>query len=115
MALSLPSDWDKLPDGPVGVTLRQVTLPPGAAIGPYEPIGLESIWVEHGTLWRSLFQPGETEPSGPAFVLLEKRAIPFTGTPPGIRQSLTSGEETPAELFVVTIEPAGFWPALPFP
>ena len=60
---AFPSDWRKLPPGPVTVTLRRVVLPPGAALAPYEPVGLETILVEEGQGSFAFIPAGESEPS----------------------------------------------------
>jgi hypothetical protein len=104
---SVPSDWDKLALGPIGVSLRQVTLPAGTHIGPYEPIGLEAMRVEAGTISRYYFEPGAAAPTGPAMTWNEGRVSPLLGMRPGMRYDLTSGGGGPAELLVLIIEPAG--------
>jgi hypothetical protein len=107
LARSIPSDWDKLAAGPVGVSLRRVTLPAGIHIGPYEPIGLEAMRVDRGAISRFYFKPGAAEPTGPAMHWYEPQVSPLLGVGPGMRYDLTSGSDEPAELLVLIIEPAG--------
>ena len=110
LSRSVPSDWEKLAFGPVGVSLRQVTLPAGTHIGPYEPVGLEAMRVESGEISRFYFQPGAVEPTLPSMNWNEGRVSPLLGVQPGMRYDLTSGRDGPAELLVLIIEPAGITP-----
>ncbi len=105
---SVPSDWKKLAAGPVGISLRQVTLPAGTHIGPYEPFGLEAMRIERGKATRYYFEPGADDPTQPPINWIEGRVAPLLGIRPGMRYDLTSGDDGPTELLVLIIEPAGF-------
>ena len=110
LSRSVPSDWEKLADAPIGVSLRLVTLPAGTYIDPYEPIGLEAIRVESGTITRYYFASGVAEPTGRPMIWGAGRVSPLLGINPGMRYDLASGDDGPAELLVLIIEPAGITP-----
>lgn len=107
LSRSTAADWEKLGTGAVAVTIRQVTLPAGTQIAPYEPIGLEAMWVERGKIMRYFFEPGATAPNGMPMVWIEGRGSPLLGIKPGMRYDLASSDDGPAELLVLIIEPAG--------
>lgn len=104
---SLAADWERVAGGPVGVSLRQVTLPAGLHVGPYEPVGLEAMRVESGEISRFYFEPGAAEPNGPAMHWYEGRVAPLLGIRPGMRYDMTSSGAEPTELLVLIIEPVG--------
>ena len=107
LANTVPSDWERFPPGPLEVTLRRVVLPAGTEIPPFDPLGLEAIRVESGAIAWGFLQQDETPRSG---MLVERRAgtsAPFVSAPPGVRRALRTASSGPAELLVLTIEPAG--------
>ena len=75
----------------------------------HEAPGLESLWIEKGAILHSLLPPGEAEPRGrPLFHPAGNRgAVMAPG--PGVRHVITSKDDEPAELLVLSIEPAGVW------
>jgi hypothetical protein len=107
LSRSIPSDWEKLAHGPIGMSVRQVTMPAGTRVGPYEPVGLETMRVERGTIARHYFEPGAAAPTGRSMNWIEGGATPLLGMNPGMRYDMTSGADEPAELLVLIIEPAG--------
>ena len=103
---SLSSDWEAFPPGPLHVGLRQVTLPPGTSIGPYQPVGLQALRIESGTLLHNFVPAGETAPRGRPLSQLPGTTAPFVRPSPGLREILATAGEQPAELLVLIIEPA---------
>ena len=106
LANTVPSDWEQFPPGALEVTLRRVTLPPGIELPPFDPLGLEAIRVESGAIAWGFLQQDESPRSG---MLVERRAgtsAPFVSAPPGVRRVLRTASSEPAELLVLTIEPA---------
>ena len=100
------SDWEAFPPGPLNVALRQVTLPPGSSVGPYEPVGLQAMQIESGTIARSFLPAGETVPRGRPVAQLTGTTSPFVRPSPGLREILASTGAKPADLLVLIIEPA---------
>ena len=100
------SDWDKLPPGPLNVTLRQVTLPPETHIGPYKRVGLQAMRIESGTVLRYLLPAGEATPRGRPQAQRPGTTIPFMAPVPGLRETVAVDGDQPAELLVLIIEPA---------
>ncbi len=107
---SAPFDWREMPAGPIALSMRRLTLPAGTTIGPYSPIGLESLHVETGRISRQYFKREMGEPAGPAMFTYEKSAVPFNGSASKIRVAFSSPADEAAELLVAIIEPAGLWP-----
>lgn len=107
LSRTVPSDWEKLAAAPIGVSLRLVTLPAGTYIAPYEPIGLEAMRIESGTITRFYFAAGSAESTGRPMIWSAGRVSPLLGINPGMRYDLASGADGPAELLVLIIEPAG--------
>jgi hypothetical protein len=103
---STVSDWDKLPPGPLNVTLRQVTLPPETHIGPYQPVGLQAMRIESGTVLRSLLPAGEATPRGRPQAQRPGTTTPLMALAPGLRETVAVDGDRPAELLVLIIEPA---------
>jgi hypothetical protein len=106
LANTVPSDWEQFPPGPLEVTLRRVILPPGIELPPFDPLGLEAIRVESGAIAWGFLLPDETPRPG---MLVERRAgtsAPFVSAPPGVLRALRTAGSGPAELLVLTIEPA---------
>ena len=106
------SDWRNLPPGPVTVTLRRVSLSPGAALAPYEPIGLETIHVEQGNVSVGFIPAGETEPAQP-LVYGPGSSTPLSSAQAGARRVVSNDREESATLLVLTIAPAGNEAATP--
>jgi hypothetical protein len=106
LSQTVPSAWQILPPGPLTVTLRQVTLPADATLGPYEAVGLETVQVERGSVSRSFLGPGETEPRGRSLFHAGSSATAFASISPGTRRIITNVGDEPALLLVATIEPA---------
>jgi hypothetical protein len=100
------SDWESFPPGPLNVGLRRVTLPPGTSIGPYQPVGLQALWIESGPLLHSYLPAGESEPSGRPLAHLTGSTAPFARPSTSVREILATNVEQPAELLVLIIEPA---------
>ena len=109
---AFPSDWRKLPPGPITVTLRRVALPPGAALAPYEPVGLETIVVEEGQGSFAFIPAGETEPSQP-LVYGPGSSTPLSSVQTGARRVVSNDGEEPVTLLILTIAPAGNGAATP--
>jgi hypothetical protein len=103
---SSPPDWEPFPPGPLNMTLRQVTLPPGTSIGPYHPVGLQALWIESGPLLHSFLGADESEPRGRPLAHLAGSTAPFARPSTGVREILASNGEQPAEMLVLIIEPA---------
>ncbi|MGH2616735.1 MAG: hypothetical protein ACRDJC_15990 [Thermomicrobiales bacterium] len=107
LSRAIPSDLEKLPPGPVTVTLRRVTLPPGAAPAPYELPGLQAIDVQAGQIGIAYTLPGETTPSRPATVYHAGQTAPFLPLQVGTKIAMTNSGDEPAELLVLAVAPAG--------
>jgi hypothetical protein len=105
--ISLTTDWDALPAGPVTVALRRVTLPPRTLLPPFEPRGLESIRVEHGSIAWTFAHSAEAADGGLRIHRRAGETAPFAISPGGAMRFLESTGEEPAELLVLTIEAAG--------
>lgn len=105
--ISLTTDWGALPDGPVTVSLRRVTLPPQTLLPPFEPRGLESIRVESGSIAWMFAHSAESAEGGPRIHRRPGETAPFAISPGGAMRFLESTGAEPAELLVLTIEPAG--------
>jgi hypothetical protein len=103
---AIPSDWRTLPPGPVTVTLRRLTLPAGAELAPYEPVGLETMHVEDGEVSLAFIPAGETEASRP-LDYGSGRSAPFLSAQPGTRRIVMNDGDAPATILVVTVSPAG--------
>ena len=99
-------DWETFPPGPLNVTLRQVTLPPEASIGPYQPVGLQAMQIESGPLARNFLAADETTPRGRPLTHLAGSTLPFVRPSTGVREILASNGKQPAEMLVLIIEPA---------
>jgi hypothetical protein len=106
LTYSNSSDWESFPPGPLHLALRQVTLPPGTSIGPYQPVGLQALWIESGPLLHSFLPAGETEPSGRPLAHLTGSTAPFVRPSTSVREILATNGDLPAELLVLIIEPA---------
>lgn len=111
---AFPSDWRKLPPGPVTVTLRRLVLPPGAALAPYEPVGLETILVEEGQGSFAFIPAGETEPSQP-LVYGPGSSTPLSSVQVEAQRVVSNDREEPLTLLVLTIVPAVDGAATPTP
>lgn len=114
LSSAFPSDWRKLPPGPVTVTLRRVALPPGAELEPYEPFGLETILVEEGQGSFAFIPAGETEPSQP-LVYGPGSSTPLSSVQAGARRVVSNDREEPATLLILTIAPADDGSSTPTP
>jgi hypothetical protein len=112
LSSAFSSDWRKLPPGPVTVTLRRVSLPPGAELTPYEPVGLETIVVEEGNASFAFIPAGETEPSQP-LIYGPGSATPLSSVQAGARRVVSNDSEEPATLLILTIAAAGDEAATP--
>ena len=106
LTYSSPSDWETFPPGPLHVALRRVTLPPGTSIGPYQPVGLQALWIESGPLLHSFLPAGESEPRGRPLAHLTGSTAPFVRPSTSVREILAAKDDQPAELLVLIIEPA---------
>jgi hypothetical protein len=106
LTYALPYDWEKLPAGPIDVSVRRLTLPPGESVGPYQPVGMEAMLVEQGTTYRSIYAPGSETPGSIPLFRGKGQVHPFVSFNNGARNGIDVGDE-PAELLVVLIEPAG--------
>jgi len=100
------SDWEAFPPGPLNVALRQVTLPPGSSVGPYEPVGLQAMQIESGTITRSFLPNGDTAPVGRPLAHQAGSTTPFVRSSPGFREILAGSGQKPADLLVLLLEPA---------
>jgi hypothetical protein len=103
---SISSDWRTFPPGPLNVGLRRVTLPARTSIGPYQPVGLQALWIESGTLLHNFVPAGETAPRGRPLSQLPGSTAPFVRPSPGLREIFATDGDQPAELLVLIIEPA---------
>ena len=110
--VSIISDWEALPDGPMTVTLRRVTLPAQTLLPPFGPRGLESIRVEHGAIAWTFAHTAEAAESGLRIHRRAGETAPFAIAPDGALRFLESTGQEPAELLVLTIEPAQPWSGL---
>lgn len=107
MDVSIISDWEALPEGPVTVTLRRVTLPAQTLLPPFGPRGLESIRVERGSIAWTFAHTAEAAEGGLRIHRRAGETAPFAISPHGALRFLESTGDEPAELLVLTIEPAG--------
>jgi hypothetical protein len=105
LARAVPADWRRLPPGPVTLTLRRLTLPVGAALGPYEAIGLETFLVEQGEVGLVFMAPDANEPGRP-LVYGAGRSAPFVSLNPGTRRLVTNEGDGPATILVLAVVPA---------
>jgi hypothetical protein len=107
---STPSaEWRSLPAGPVSVSIWRLALPAATSAGPYEATGLESLWIEKGEILHSLLRPGETKPRGRPLFHPAGTGTPVMALAPGVQHVISSKDDKPAELLVLSIEPAGVW------
>ena len=88
------------------MTLRRLALPAGAALAPYESVGLETILVDDGQISLAFIPVGETEPSQP-LVFRAGRATPFLRDQPGTRRIVSNDSDEPAAIRVLTLSAAG--------
>ena len=107
LTYSAPSDWEAFPPGPIHVGLRQVILPAGTNIGPYQPVGLQALRIESGTVARNFVRAGDAAPRGNPINQLPGSTSPFMSPSQGLRETLASTGKQPAEMLVLIIEPAG--------
>jgi hypothetical protein len=108
LASSLTSDWETLPPGPVAVSLWRLRLPASTGVGPYAGAGLEALSVESGTISRRYLRLAEHTPLPPLTQYPGVQSV-FLAPAPGIRRSITSGDEEPAVLLALSIEPEAIW------
>jgi len=101
---SIVSDWIGIPPGPLHVAVHQVTLPPETQIGPYQPTGLQALYVASGAIRRSFVSPGDTAPSTP-IVQQAGSTTDFVSPSNGVREILASSDEQAAQVTVLIIEP----------
>jgi hypothetical protein len=101
-----PQDWETFPPGPLNVALRAITLPSETSVGPYEPVGLQAMRIESGSITRSFLPVGDTTPRGRPLTHLTGTTVPFMRPSPGLREILGNSGEKPADLLVLLIEPA---------
>ncbi len=106
LAHASPSTWQRFPPGLLHVALRQVALPPGTTVGPYQPVGLLAIFVESGTIARNFLQAGETTPTYHPVSQYAGTTVPFLALSPGRRETLASEGDQAADLLALIIEPA---------
>ena len=99
------SDWAKLPPGPLNVALHAVTVPVGTAIGPYQPLGLEALYVESGTIARGFQQPGKSAPERETLTVLAGSTSPLMFPQAGVRTIVASTGDQPAGFLALLIEP----------
>ena len=109
LANAIPADWEEFPGGPISVTLRRVTLPPGTVLPPFEPAALEGIRIESGGIGWGFVREGEAQPRGPLIDRRDGATAPFTYAPPGVQRFLKTTGDEPAVLLVLTVEPSGQW------
>jgi hypothetical protein len=105
LARAVPADWRRLPSGPVTLTLRRLTLPAGAALGPYEASGLETFLVEQGEVGLVFMAPDANEPGRP-LVYGAGRSAPFVSLNPGTRRLVTNEGDGPATILALAVVPA---------
>ena len=103
------AEWRSLPTGPVSMSIWRLALPAGTSAGPYEAPGLEALWIEKGDILHSLLRPGEAVPRGRPLFHPAGTGVPVMALAPGVRHVITSKDDEPAELLVLSIEPAGAW------
>jgi hypothetical protein len=106
LATTIASDWEGFPPGPLNVALRAITLPSETSVGPYQPVGLQAMEIESGTIGRSFLPAGDTTPRGRPLAHSTGTTITFMRPSPGLREILTNNGEKPVELLVLLIEPA---------
>jgi hypothetical protein len=109
LATTPSGEWRSLPAGPVSMSIWRLALPAGTSAGPYEAPGLESLWIEKGGILHSLLRPGEAEPRGRPLFHPAGTGAPVMALAPGVRHVISSKDDEPAELLVLSIEPAGVW------
>ena len=83
-----------------------MTLPPETSVGPYEPVGLQAMKIESGTIARNFLPAGDTTPRGQPITHVAGTTVPFMRPSPGLREILANTGEEPADLLVLIIEPA---------
>lgn len=106
LTLASASDLAALPAGPLNVGLRRVTLPPGTSIGPYQPVGLQAMQIESGTILRNFLPAGESTPQWRPLPQLPGSTASFVPPAPGLRETLDVEGDQPAAMLVLIIEPA---------
>ena len=111
LASSLATDWANLPDGPVAVSLWRLRLPERSSVGPYAGAGLEALAVEQGMISRRYLRLAATTTDVPPEVLYPWEQSIFLAPAPHIRRSFTAGDDDPAVLLALSIEPQAIWSA----
>jgi hypothetical protein len=114
LSRAVPSDWRRLPPGPVTVMLQRLSLPVGAELAPYEPTGLETMHVVEGQVSLAFIPAGQTEPGTP-LSYEAGRTAPFLPAQLGTRRVVSNDEDEPATILVLTISPAGEGAGTPAP
>jgi hypothetical protein len=100
------SAWEHFPPGLLHVALHRVTLPPGTTVGPYQPVGLQAMYVESGVVLRNFVLAGESAPSGRPLPQFTGLTVPFIALSPDRREILDVEGDEPATLLALIIEPA---------
>ena len=114
LSRAVPSDWRRLPPGPVTVMLQRLSLPVGAELAPYEPTGLETMHVVEGQVSLAFIPAGQTEPGTP-LSYEAGRTAPFLPAQLGTRRVVSNDADEPATILVLTVSPAGEGAGTPAP
>ena len=102
---AIPSDLERLGNDSITVSLSLVAVPPGTAMPPYEPAGLQTIDLRAGRVGVAFILPGEDASSRPATVYRAGQTAPLLPLTPGTRCSLANDGDEPAEMLILMIAP----------
>jgi hypothetical protein len=120
LARMLPDVWDQatIPDGPLTIDVRRLTLAPGASLPPEPEVYPTLRWVESGRLGWDIAGEGVASPASgrPMMSYQEGEMVSWVPTRPGIRVVLRNpSKTTPVVLLVVSLAPAGTAAVTPTP
>jgi hypothetical protein len=101
LSRAIPSDLERLGYDSITVSLSLVALPPGTAMPPYEPAGLQAIDIRAGRVGVAFILPGEDASSRPATVYRAGQTAPFLPLNPGTKICLANDGAQPAEMLTV--------------
>ncbi len=90
--------------GPVTVTIKQITLEPGAVLAPAADRFPATRFVLAGELTARMLKPGADAPDRP-YVVRERRELPWTEFKPGATQILSNDGNQPVVYLETTFAP----------
>lgn len=98
------SIWKKLPEGPITVDLRRLTLTPGEQVTLTSAFGLETVYVESGEITWGDIPAGEDAPSSPLRYGPSGRTS-FLDREAGNRATIEAIGDEPASVLLLSIVP----------